>query len=135
MLPVEGLVHQGSSLCATAAEYDSGYRNTLQAVKLGRNAGAVLRKSRETGVGMCAAGGLILFVVLGAVPRIALPVDCIAGLGRIVVKAFPPNGVVLGVVYNVGKDRVAQAGVKRVGIGFLVGAGGNAKEAVSGLTA
>ena len=51
VLPVEGLVNQGSGLSATATEDDGRHGNTLQAVKLGRNAGAVLGRGGEAGVG------------------------------------------------------------------------------------
>ena len=133
VLPIEGLVNQGSGLCAASAEYDRGYGNTLEGVELGRNAGAVLCESGEAAVGMSTAGGLILLIELGAVPRSALPVDSVAGCGRIVVETFPPNGVVLGVVNNVGEDGVTHTGVKSVGVGLLVGTGSNAEEAVLGV--
>ena len=82
---------------------------------------------------MCAASGLILLVELCAVPRIALPVDCVAGLGRILVETFPPNCVCLCVVNNVCEDGVLHCCVESVGVGIEVCTGSNAEEAVFGV--
>ena len=82
---------------------------------------------------MSAASGLILLVVLCAVPRIALPVDSITGHGRILVKTFPPNCVLSSVVNNVGEDGVLHCGIESIGIGVYVGTGSNTEETVLGV--
>ena len=52
VVPVAGLIHQRSGLCAAAAEDDCGDRHALRIVKLGADAGAVLGGSGEAAVGM-----------------------------------------------------------------------------------
>ena len=79
------------------------------------------------------AGGvnLILLIVLLVVPNLALPVKSVCR--RIIVKALPPNGIVIKIVANVGEDAVTHSGMKSVGVGMLVSTGSNAEEAVLGV--
>ncbi len=72
-----------------------------------------------------------LFLACLAVPRSALPVDGI--LGRILVETLPPDGVVVKVKRNVCENGILSCRGKRVGIGLLVRAGGNAEETVLGV--
>ena len=72
-----------------------------------------------------------LFLARLAVPRSALPVDGV--LGRILVETFPPDGVVVKVKRNVCENGILSCRGKRVGIGLLVRAGGNAEETVLGV--
>ena len=125
MIPVTGLIDQRSGLCAAAAEDYCGDGNAGLALKLGADAGAVDCRSGETGVGVCA------LAAVGAVPLFALPVFRV--LGRILVHAFPPHGVVVKIVNNVGEDGVLLGCGKSVGIGLCAGAGCNAEEAVFGV--
>ena len=53
---------------------------------------------------MCSTCGLVCLVELCGIPRIALPVKCV--LGEVLIKAFPPNGVIVKVESNVCKDCV-----------------------------
>ena len=132
VLPAGGLIYEGSSLSAAAAEYDSGDRNTCGIGELIGDAGAVLCLSGKSGVGVSAGGvNLISLVVGSVVPLLALPVDSVRG--GIIVEPLPPNGVVIEVVTYVGEDTVTHSGMKRVGVGALVGTGSNAEEAVLGV--
>ena len=72
-----------------------------------------------------------LFFARLTVPRSALPVDGV--LGRILVETFPPDGVVVKVKRNVCENGILSCRGKRVGIGLLVRAGGNAEETVLGV--
>jgi len=125
VLPVSGFVYKGSSLSTAAAEYDSGNGNTVNGVELRGDAGAVSRRSGETAVGVST-----LYAAIG-IPNLAGPVHCI--LGRILVETFPPNGIVLKVVNNVGEDGALSGGSKSVGVRLIVGTGSNTEEAVLGV--
>jgi hypothetical protein len=61
------------------------------------------------------------------IPLLALPVESV--LRRVLVEAFPPNGVVLKVMNNVGKYCIFSCRSKRVGVGLCVCSGSYAKEA------
>ena len=65
---------------------------------------------------------------VGAVPLLALPVFCV--LRGILVHALPPNGVIVEVADNIGKDGVLFGGGKGVGVRLFARAGGYAEEAV-----
>ena len=98
----------------------------MRILKLGADAGAVLCGCGEAAVGMSAllCAGL-------AVPGVALPVYAV--LGGILVEALPPDGIVIRIVSDVGEYGALLGGSKSVGVGFLVGAGCNAEEAVLGV--
>lgn len=123
--PVSGFVHQRCGLGSSATENDCIERDALRIFEFVGNAGAVLRGSRETGVGVCALHAVcsVLFR-----PGIALPVDGV--LRRILVETFPPNGVVFEIVHDVGENGALSRRGKRVGIGLRVGAGRDSEETV-----
>ena len=132
VLPACRLIYEGSGLCTTAAEYDRGDRNACGIVELIGETRTVSGHSGESGVGMRTGGvNLILLVILGVIPLLTLPVKSV--LGRIIIETFPPDGVVIKVVTNVGEDGILHSGVKSVGVGVLVGTGSNAEEAVLGV--
>ena len=124
--PAEGLVDQRSRLGAAAAEHHRGDRYAVGVVKLLGQAGAVRGRSGEAavGVGQLAAVCNVLLAVHGQ----ARPLLNI--LRRVLVQTFPPHGVVLQVMRNVGENGALHRGVQGVGVGFLVGAGSHAEEAV-----
>ncbi len=129
VVPVKALVNQGSGLGAAAAEHHSGDRHAVGVVELLGQAGAVHSGSSEAAVGMsqlAAVGGVLLAVDGNTGPLLSV-------LGRILVQAFPPHSVVVQVMGNVGEDGALHGGVQSVGVGLLVGAGGNAEEAVFGV--
>ena len=126
VVPIAGLVHQGRGLGAAAAEDDGGNRHAFALVELSADAGAVLGGSGEAAVGM---GALLLGGL--AIPGLAGPIQSV--LGRILVQAFPPHGVVVQVVGHVGEDGALLGGNQSVGVGLHVGAGGHAEEAVLGV--
>jgi len=130
--PVKGLIYEGSGLSSSATEDDSIDGNACRIVEFRGDAGAVFSKSGETAVGMSATGRLILLVVGSVIPLVALPVDCVCG--RIVVKTFPPNGVIVEVMNNVGKDGFLLGGVESIGVRLEVSTGSNAEETVFGVT-
>ena len=131
VLPACGLVYKGSGLSSASAEYDSGYGNTCGIVEFLRKARTVDSGSGETAVGVCSAGRLVSLVILSVIPNVTLPVDSVCG--GILVKSFPPNGVVVEVMNNIGEYGVSLGGVKSVGVGALVGTGSNAEEAILGV--
>ena len=57
---------------------------------------------------------LILLVILGVIPLLTLPVKSVNR--RILIKAFPPDRVVIKVVTNVGEDGILHSGVESVGV-------------------
>ena len=67
----------------------------------------------------------------GAVPGLAFPVQRV--LGRVLVKALPPNGVVVEIMRHVGKDGASLGGLQSVKVGFGVRAGRDAEESVFGV--
>ena len=69
--------------------------------------------------------------VFHTVDLLALPLNSVDR--RILVKAFPPYGVVVEILRNVGKDGALSGGGESVGVGLLVGAGSDAEEAVFGV--
>ena len=129
VVPVAGLIHQRSGLGTAAAEDNRADRHAGGGVEFCGNAGAVLGGSGEAGVGMCqlvARGG-----VFHAVDLLALPLDSVDR--RILVKTFPPDGVVVEVKRHIGKDGALAGRGEGVGVGLLVGAGRHAEEAVFGV--
>ena len=100
-------------------------------VELRRDARAVDSRSSEAGVGMGGTGGFVVLVVLCVVPDVALPVDAV--LRRIVVEAFPPDGVVVGIERNVSEDGILLCCGESIGVGVLVCSGSDAEEAVFGV--
>ncbi len=124
--PVAGLIHERGRLRAAAAEDDGGNRHALPLVKLGADARAVLGRRGEAAVGM-----RTLFLGCGAVPGLALPVQRM--LRRILVQALPPDGLVVQILRNVRENRALAGRSQRVGVGFGVGAGRDAEEAVFGV--
>ena len=134
--PVEGLIYQRSCGSTSAAEDDSAYRNAVRVVELRRYAGAVYSRSGESGVRVSkllvlAGSGVDLRSELNAVYLCALPLCCINR--RILIKAFPPNGVVCVVQSNVGEDGVLHGGSQCVVVGLSVSTRCYAEEAVLGV--
>ena len=123
MLPGAGLVYQRGGFRPAAAEDDGGDGHASGALKLGGDAGAVLGRSGEAGVGVrpLLRRGL-------AVPGAALPAHRV--LRGILVQTLPPHGVVVQVVNYIGEDGVLSGGGQGVGVGLDIGAGGHAEEAV-----
>ena len=126
VLPVTGLIDQRSGLGPAAAKDDGGDGHSVGILKLRGDAGAVLRRGGEAGVGVGsgALGGL------GA-PGIAHPVQGV--LGGMLVQLLPPHGVVVQVQGHIGKDGPLLGGGQRVGVGGDVGAGRHAEEALFGV--
>ena len=123
VVPITGLIDQRSELRTAASEYKRGDWHTVRVFKLRADARAVDSRSGEAAIGMRA------FLLAGlAVPRIALPVDCVGR--RILIQTFPPDGVIIQIVRNIGKDGAFLRGGKGIRVGLVVRAGGNAKEAV-----
>ena len=109
VLPAAGLIYQRSGFRPAPAENHCGNGHALRVVKFRAYTGAVFRRSGKTAVGV---GGF--FRGCGGVPGVALPVDGV--FRRVAVKTFPPNGVVVKIVGNVGKNSVALGCGKGVGI-------------------
>ena len=123
VLPVAGLIDQGCGLGPAAAEDDGGDGHAVGVLKLRRDAGAVLCRCGEAGVGVGSG-------TLGGVgaPGVALPVQGM--VGGILVQLLPPHGVVVQVQGHVGEDGPLLGGLQGVGVGLGVGAGGHAEEAL-----
>ena len=74
---------------------------------------------------------LIRFVVLGIIPDLALPVYAV--LRGIIVKTFPPNGVVVRIKTDIGKYGIPLCSVESVGVGMFVCTRCDSEEAVFGV--
>ena len=131
VFPVARFIDQRSRFRASAAEYHSGDRHALRIFEFGGEAGAVLRRSGETGVRMSALDGFAVRVYHAARPLVAFPVEDV--LRRILVESFPPYRLGAGIVNDVGEYRSALRGFESVGIGFRVRSGSYAEEAVFGV--
>ena len=123
VFPVPGLVDQRGSLGPAPAEDDGGQGDALGVVELGGDAGAVDGGGGEAAVGMGALLGALL-----AVPGVSLPVHGV--LRGILVQALPPHGVVVQIMGHIGEDGALPGGGQGIGVGFLIGAGGDAEEPV-----
>ena len=77
ILPTCRLIYQRSSLCTAPSEYDRGNRHALRIVEFGREAGAVSCLGGKAGVGMSAAGALVVLVVHADIPLVSAPVDSV----------------------------------------------------------
>ena len=76
----------------------------------------------------------VVLIIFTVIPRLAAPVDgAVFGCGRIVVQTFPPNRVETGIVADICEDGIAFGGSQRVGVGFFIGTGRHAEEAVLGV--
>ena len=131
VVPVPRLINKRGRARPSSAEYYSGKGYALFGIEVGRNAGAVFRGCGETAVGVRRACGLVVLVIFFGIPRFARPVNAV--LGQFLGKSFPPNRHIVCVERNVGENRAALGGLKRVVITVLVGAGRNAEETVFGV--
>ena len=80
---------------------------------------------------MCGVGRLVGLYEHRGVPGIALPLKRVNR--RVLIKTFPPNGIVVKIESNVGEDGVLFSGLESIEVRLLVGTGRNAEEAVLGV--
>ncbi len=127
--PVKGLIYQRRCGSSSSAKDYCGNRHALRIVELGGNAWTVFCGSCKSGVGVSklfSACCELLAVYLSALPLGSV-------LGRILVKAFPPNSVCIIIESNICKNSVLLCGSQSVEVGFSICSGSNAEEAVFGV--
>ena len=124
VIPIARLENERDIVHATSAENDGVDRHAVRIFPLGVDAGAVARRGGEARVGV--RGGL----TATRRPIFAQPTDEMRG--RFFGHALPPHIAVVGQCH-VGKDAVLPAGLHRIGIGAVGGAGRDAEPAGFGI--